>query len=267
MALSCRPHVGNTPLGMFGPAQILALESLVAQGVGPQTVNLVHSVLSGAFRHALRLELIHRNPVALVSPPPAKRRDVPPPDIPGVRWALELARDDDHDLYPAMHLIAFTGLRRGEALGLLWRHVDLDRSFLLLEGSLVRNAQHGVLLDLPKTESGRRAVDLDAGTVDVLRRHRVRQAELREAAGDAYVDRGGVFADAQGGWASPQRLLKAVNEYGNRAGQPSMSVRSLRHLHATLLLQSGQNVVVVSKRLGHSVVSITTDGYAHCLPG
>ena len=110
-------------------------------------------------------------------------------------------------------------------------------------------------------------MDLDAGTVEVLRRHQARQAELRESMGEAYEDRGRVFADPYGGWASPQRLLKAVKEYGRRAGQPSMSVRSLRHFHASLLHQSWQNVVVVSKRLGHSAVSITTDVYAHSLPG
>ena len=46
-----------------------------------------------------------------------------------------------------------------------------------------------------------------------------------------------------------------------------MTVHSLRHFHATVTLQSGQNPVVVSKRLGHANVSITTNVYAHVLPG
>ena len=60
------PHVGNFPLHELGPAQVQALESRLAGQVGPETVNLVHAVLSGASKHALRLELIQRNPVALV---------------------------------------------------------------------------------------------------------------------------------------------------------------------------------------------------------
>ena len=78
---------------------------------------------------------------------------------------------------------------------------------------------------------------------------------------------GRVFADEFGGWASPQRLYKAVKKYGEQAGVPQLTVHSLRHFHATLLLQSGQNIVVVSKRLGHAQVSMTTDIYAHALPG
>lgn len=262
------PEPADITLSQFGPALVQALESRVGQNLGPRTVNLVHVILSGSFRYAARLELIHRNPVSLVSPPPAKRKDVMPPDILAVRHALELARGDGHDLYPAMHLIAsYTGLRRGEALGLLWEHVDLVRGFLLVEGSLVQSPRHGGQRRPSATSAGRRAVDLDAGIVEVLRQHRARQAELQESMGEAYDDQGRVFADPYGGWASPQRLLKTVKEYGNRAGQPSISVRSLRPFHASLLLQSGQNVVVVSKRLGHSAVSIMTDVYAHSLPG
>ncbi len=65
--------------------------------------------------------------------------------------------------------------------------------------SLVRSAEHGVLLEPPKTESDGSAGDSDAGTVDLLRQHRARQGELREAMGDAYDDQGRVFADAVGG--------------------------------------------------------------------
>ena len=81
----------------------------------------------------------------------------------------------------------------------LSRTCHFDRDFILVVCSLVRRAEHDVLLEPPKTGSGRRAGDSDAGTVDVLRQHRARQEELREAMGDAYDDQGRVFADAVGG--------------------------------------------------------------------
>ena len=61
-------------------------------------------------------------------------------------------------------------------------------------------------------------------------------------------------------------LTRAVRSLGERAGHPGMTVRSLRHFHASVTLQAGQNIVVVSRRLGHSNVSITSDIYAHTLP-
>ena len=63
------------------------------------------------------------------------------------------------------------------------------------------------------------------------------------------------------------QFTRAVRSLGRRVGHPSMTVRSLRHFYATVTLQSGQNPVVFSKRLGHSNVSITSDIYAHALPG
>ena len=84
---------------------------------------------------------------------------------------------------------------------------------------------------------------------------------------DGYEDRGVVFAGAYGEWINPAMLTRAVQSLGKRVGQPEMTVRSLRHFHASVALQSRQNIVVVSKRLGHSNVSITSDIYAHSLPG
>ena len=84
---------------------------------------------------------------------------------------------------------------------------------------------------------------------------------------EAYDDRGRVFAGLYGEWVSPARLYSTVKRYGRRVGCEGMSVRSLRHFHASVALQAGQNIVVVSKRLGHASVSVTSDIYAHSLPG
>lgn len=80
----------------------------------------------------------------------------------------------------------------------------------------------------------------------------------------AYDDRGRVFANEFGDWIRPHSLTNAVKGLGARVGFPRMTVHSLLHFHASVPLQTGQNIVV-SKRLGHSDVSITSDIYA--LPG
>ena len=122
--------------------------------MSPRGVNLVHTVLSGAMRHALRMELIMRNPVALVSPPPQQKREANPPPIAAVREALALARSDDHHLSACIHLIAYTGLRRGEALGLTWDNVNLEGSYLQVRASLVRSRERGLVLDRPRQRAG-----------------------------------------------------------------------------------------------------------------
>ena len=155
----------------------------------------------------------------------------------------------------------------GEALGLTWDNVHLDMKRIYVVGSLVRTAQRGLILEPPKTSAGLRTVDIDDGTALVLGSHHEDQGCLKRQVRQAYRDEGRVFAGPTGEWVNPMRLTRAVRRLGELAGHPGMTLRSLRHFHASVTLQTGQNIVVVSKRLGHSNVSITSDIYAHSLPG
>ena len=263
-----KPAIGHVPLTKLAPSHVQALESqLSVRGMAAEGVGLVHRVLSGAMKHALLMEMVYRNPVSVVSPPRIIRQEPAPPDIPAVRAALDLAGAEEHYLYACIHLIAYTGMRRGEAMGLLWNDVDLERGRILIERSLSRTLEQGLHVDPPKTNSGRRVVDLDAGTIEVMAKHREDQRTTKELMREMYKDHGKVFADPYGEWINPDNLSKAVKSFGQRVGHPEMTVRSLRHFHASVSLQSGQSVVIVSKRLGHASVSTTADIYAHSLPG
>ncbi len=268
IARHIKPAIGYVQLTKLAPSHVQALESqLSAQGMAAEGVGLVHRVLSGAMKHALRMELVYRNPVSAVVPPRIIRQEPAPPDIRSVRAALELARAEEHYLFACIHLIAYTGMRRGEAMGLLWNDVDLEQGRILIERSLSRTLERGLYVDPPKTHSGRRVIDLDAGTIAVFAKHQEEQRTVKELMREAYKDYGRVFAGAYGEWINPDNLSKAVKSFGQRVGRPELTVRSLRHFHASVSLQSGQSVVVVSKRLGHASVSTTADIYAHSLPG
>ena len=262
------PAIGHIELGRLSPGDVQAMEGrLLAIGMTPWVVVTVHRVLSVALNDALRLEMIYRNPVSVVSPPAVVRREIVAPDIAAVRAILRLAEAEDHPLYPCIHLIAYTGVRRGEALGLTWDNVDLQGGRIRIVASLRRYNGIGLVIDPPKSRAGRRIIDLDDGTVGLLVRHQARQQETMEVMGAAYQDAGRVFAGPCGEWIVPDRVLRVLKALGLRVGQHNMTVHSLRHFHATVTLQSGQNPVVVSKRLGHANVSITTNVYAHVLPG
>ncbi len=129
---------------------------------------MVHHLLNASMRHALRMELISRNPVSAVTPPSVRKHEAVTPDIAKVRQLLVTAELEDHRLWPAIHLVAFTGMRRGEVLALQWKDVDRKNRRLKVVGSLVITA-NGLSLEMPKTTSGERVVDLDDRTVAVLR--------------------------------------------------------------------------------------------------
>ena len=248
------PNLGHVPLAELRPAQVREVEAnLVADGLSPRTVELVHTVLSGAYRDALQMEMVFRSPVSLVSPPAAKPSEIIPPSVETARALLRLAEEEQHPQFAAMHLVAYTGMRVGEVLALTWASVNRDDAYLIVRASVGRR-RVGFVASTPKTAFGQRRVDLDARTVEILRKHRELQAvhiaEIEEMMPGHYWDIGLVFPNDLGGWMDNRRVTGVLTSLGKRVGHPVVNSRALRHFHASVALQTGQNPVVVSRRVG-----------------
>ncbi len=94
-------------------------------------------------------------------------------------------------------------------------------------------------------------------TVSVLRWHEAEEKLAARVLNPAYQDDGVVFATVRGSWLNLMKLARALQALGRRVGLPNLTARSLRHTHVSIVLQQGANIVVVSKRLGHSKMLIT----------
>ena len=116
-----------------------------------------------------------------------------------------------------------------------------------------------------KSATSRRLLHIDAGTVDVLRRHKVIQLESKLLLGSAYDDQGQVFVSPTGGLLDPDYLTKEWQRICKRVGV-KYRLHDLRHHHITELLASGVNVRAVQTRAGHSSPGITLARYAHVTP-
>ena len=164
--LHIKPALGHIELTKLSPVQVQEFETnLLKSGKAAKGVQSVHNVLSGAMKHALRLELVARNVVTLVSPPPAPKTEAYSPQVEQVRDLPILAEELEHPLRVCIHLIAYTGMRRGEAA---WHSKmeacgTAEKLQILVCQSLVV-PKTGLLLDTPKTESGWRVVDIDIRT-------------------------------------------------------------------------------------------------------
>jgi integrase len=177
----------------------------------------------------------------------------------------------DHRDYSALRLLAMTGMRRGEALGLRWSDVDLDAGTVSIRQTLIAPG-YKLALSTPKTMKGRRLVALDAVTVDELRAHRKALLEDRLAFGPSYpvsLETFGdlVFREADGQPVNPAAFGKRFERTVASLGVPRIPLHGLRHTWATLALSQNVHPKVVSERLGHSTISITLDTYSDVLPG
>ena len=261
------PAVGHIELRKLSPGHVQAMQQKLLQGgMDPTGVNLVRTVLSGAMRHALGLELIVRNPVAATKAPPDPDREVQPPPVEAVIKMLGLAEEQDDWLYPAMHLLVYTGIRRGELLALKWGAINFEKCELRIVSSLGRRS-NGLNLTKPKTARGNRVITLATSTVDVMRYYKKLQEQHKVMMAGAYEDNGIMFADELGRWLNPMRLTRRVKSLGKQIGHPDAGPHNLRHFNGSVSIDAGVNLVVVSERLGHSNPTITLAIYAHALPG
>jgi integrase len=168
-------------------------------------------------------------------------------------------------LYALYHLIAFRGLRRGEACGLRRADTDLDTAIATIRWQITQlgwETSHGA----PKSEAGERHVALDARTVAVLGAHRRRQDAERAAADDRWAEWVFEFTTETGEPLHPASVTDQFEQLAYQAGLPPIRLHDLRHFAATLHLAAGVDIKIVQDLLGHSSRAITSDTYTTVLP-
>jgi integrase len=268
--------IGRTPLQDVDGPKLNALYAHLLKpkpdghGLSLRSVQYVHTILHRAFRDAIRWDRMFRNPCDAADPPRGVSR-------PRLRvWTaselsnfLDVASDDR--LIALWHLLATTGMRRGEALGLQWDDLNLEASRLSIKRTLIQIANYNKdgtdwALGTPKTRSGFRQVEIDPRTVAVLRAHRAQQAEERLRLGTDYLTNDFVFTRVDGRPLHPKLVSQQFRRLVARFELPTLSVHGLRHTWATLALQAGIHPKIVQERLGHAQISVTLDTYSHVTP-
>jgi len=186
-----------------------------------------------------------------------------------------LAWSREHsELHLAWHVLAMTGMRRGELLALRRRDLDLGAATITVRRSarvIKVKGQPGQILEGPTKTGKPRVVDVDPGTVAVLRGwKRDRGALALSLARDDAL----IFGNLEGKIRHPETFSKMFTKTVARCRRdigddmvPPIRLHDLRHAHATILLSGGEPVSTVGERLGRTSEMITLTVYSHCLPG
>ncbi len=255
------PTLGGTLLHVLdAPALNRLYGELLAKGLSTTSVHSVHVSVGKVLGDAVRWKKLARNVAKEASPPAPARAEMKVWSGPQLRDFLEAVSGDR--LFALWHLAVFTGMRRGELAGLRWVDVDLEATSLRIASTRVAVGTE-VVTGSPKTSKGRRTIGLDPATVAVLRRHREIQQLEQMSWGPAWVDSGLVFTREDGEGLSPRGITQAFVAIIRRAKLPRIRFHDLRHSYATAALEAGEDLKVVSARLGHSGYSITADLYQH----
>jgi integrase len=263
------PALGSVPASKLTVADVQRFRSEMIAKSSPRTAQLGLLRLKQALSWAVSADLLPRNVAAGGKAPPGKAQERATWRKEQARAFLAAAVGDTYD--PLWLLLLSTGLRRGEALGVRWRDIDLDRATLSVRQSVVILAgkdgeKARPVIQEPKSQAAKRTIDLDPATVVALRSHKDRQAFQRRAA-TFWDDNALMFCADNGRILNPNNVLRNFDAIVERADVPRIDMHDLRHTHATFLLLDGVPVTLVSKWLGHAKVSITLDTYSHILPG
>jgi integrase len=269
--LNIIPLLGTLTLAEITTANVQAMaDKLLKQKYAPTSVRRVHAVLQSALGDAKRAGIINSNPCNGVRIVDRRRLSWNYWEPEQVRTFLTTARGDYYEAYFVLSLT--TGLRIGEALGLRWSDLDLDRGTMRIEQQLLQKRPEGRLTpDIfgdVKRPASHRDVNLSKLAVTALRAHHARQAELALNLGEPWRTAAGVSYDLV--FVSPfglplyqQTVTRAFQAVTTRAKLPRLKVHEMRHTAAALMIFSGEDVLVVSKTLGHASVNITLNIYGH----
>jgi integrase len=264
-------RIGRVRLQALTPMQVQRCYTQLLESGGrggsplaPKTVRHAHVVLRKALGDAERLGVVSRNAAAAARPPTGEHTEMTTWSSADLRDFLDAVIGQQYEI--AFRLLAASGLRRGEVLGLRWRDVDFDLGQIAVANTITELGSD-VVMGPPKTARSRRNVYLDRRTMTALREHRRRQREQRVDAGPAWDgEHDWVVTDELGGFVRPGNVSYEFRKLVEQLDLPKIRLHDLRHTHATLALKAGVHPKVVSERLGHATVGITLDLYSHVVP-
>ena len=166
-----------------------------------------------------------------------------------------------------------TGLRRSEITALQWPDIDLKKGLLSVRRGLVR-IKGGYKFGDTKTKKSRRTIPLPEQVIKILKTWKAQQArekvkwnadhiDIPEEGRPAYNPLNMVFCDEVGQAYKPDFITTSFRRDLEAAKLPHIRFHDLRHGHATMLLELGEDLKVISERLGHSSITMTGDTYSH----
>ncbi len=270
--LNINPRLGAIQLTKLQPQQLSELYAWSAtsgnrrtkSGLSPRTVLHIHRLLRKALQQAVIWQVRPTNPAAMIQAPRAKDKEMKPVEEDRAGWLIEAA--ENTVLYLPILIALYTGMRRGEILGLRWSDLDLDNARLTVTQSLGQT-RAGIHFKKPKNKKSNRTIALSETLIDAFREHRQCQEKTKALFGPDYPKHDLVLPLNDGTPWPPDRFTDDYIAFTRRVTAREIRFHDLRHTHASELLRRGIPLKTVSQRLGHANPTVTLDIYAHVMSG
>lgn len=226
------------------------------------------SNVSRIFDYAIKLNLLDHNPVKKITIPRRKKnltnKEVKFFTEEELKLFLSFTKQNESaKVYTFFYLMANTGCRTGELLGLQWHSIDFNTKSLSVVQTLARGENRRLYLEEPKTQNSKRMIPLSDTTLQALKEWRlIQQQNLLKLGINSNNDEQLIFSNLSNSFLQLTQPRLWMQRITKRANLPELSPHALRHTFATLLISNGVDFKTVSTLLGHASIAMTLDVYS-----
>ena len=266
------PEIGHLRIDKITPRQIQAfVNSLAKDGanrktgkpLAPKTIHHYLELISDVFTYAVRMGVVSDNPCSKVR---IKNDIVNEKQIytqEEVEVMLSKMENEPLKYKAFFYLMAYSGLRRGEMLGLEWKDIDFVNNIISVKRTSNQTADRGVYTDTTKTKRSRRALKISPYIMNILKELKAEHENKALTLGSYWVETDRLFTKDNGEPQHPNTAYKWLERFCKRNGLPFYGLHSFRHYAASSLISAGLDVTTVSGALGHCNSGTTLNVYSH----
>ena len=261
-----RPALGKIPLSSLkAPAIQKFYNQLREKGLSPKYIKNIHGVLHRALDMAVKVEYVGKNYTSVCTIPKGEAQEIHPLDVPEQKRLFAAIKGEEHE--DMILTDTFTGLRCGELIGLTWDCIDFDNGIIRVRRQLVQTRQKGAVYSFGSLKNGKTRTLTPAPFVfDVLKRHKAKQNEMKEAAGELWNEGDFpnlVFTHKDGSHLSQPTVWKEFQKLLKKADLQHHRLHDLRHTFAVNSLIAGDDIKTLQENMGHYSAAFTLDRYGH----
>lgn len=227
-----------------------------------------HRLIRAMLHKAVYWQLLFNNPCERVQPPKSKkpkRRYYDDEQCKVLLSHLNELTTEDIKYKVAILLDIFSGIRRGELIGLEWSDVDFKNETININKSTQYLPENGIFDKDTKTESSNRIVPIPDYITKTLLEYREWYDEQKDIWGDKWIESNKLFVQDNGKPMHPDTIGKWFKPYIEELGLPIIKFHGIRHTNATLMIANNVDIATVSARLGHASINTTIKYYVHPL--
>ena len=258
-----KPGLGGTKLDNLDAHTVQTFYNSLYEikKLSAKTVRNIHGVLHKALQQAVKNNYIRFNPADEPVLPTPEKHEIKPFDDEQIKAFLKAVKG--HKYESLFLTVLFTGMREGEALGLLWSAVNLSQGTISINTQLQKIVgKKEYQLITPKNGKGR-CITVPPFVVDTLRSVEQQQLENKNRLGECWEDSGFVFTNELGKHLTPKPIYDSYKKVVAEIGIPNARFHDLRHSYAVASIRAGDDIKTVQENLGHATAAFTLNVYAH----